>query len=202
MASHGLAWPHMASHGLVFDRLVVDFKELGLVKDHLLSRESGDLVSRREFDGVDWAGLFAHAAVDASQFVDVELLRILLAVVPRTFLGDDMDAVGGAGRGAHETSDATDPAVVILVQTMNASEVIAELSAFLNRSLIPFFFGILDNPNGVLVLAVATDVLEGVPEGGPEPAENLREIEPLSGRELLRGHVDDVIFTVLHGRGV
>ena len=63
---------------------------------------------------------------------------------------------------------------------MNASEVIAELSAFLNRSLIPFFFGILDNPNGVLVLAVATDVLEGVPEGGPEPAENLREMDAVS----------------------
>ena len=138
----------------------------------------------------------------ASDLVDVELLRILLTGFPRTFLGDDKDAVGGAGGGAHETSDATDTAVVILVQTMNASEVIAELSAFLNWSIIPFFFGVLDNPDGVLVLAVATDVLEGVPKRGPEPAENLREIEPLGGRELLRGHVNDVIFTVLHEREV
>ena len=192
----------MRSHGLVFDGLVVDLEKFRLVEDHFLSGQSSDLVSRREFDGVDRAGFFAHAAVDAAQLVNVELLRILLAVVPRTFLGDDVDAVGGAGRGAHEAGDATDTVVVILVQTMNASEVIAELSAFLNWSVVPFFFGILDNPDGVLVLAVATDVLEGVPERGPEPAENLREIEPLGGRKLLRGHVDDVIFTVLHGKGV
>ena len=197
MASDGVH-----SHGLVFDGLVVDLEKFRLVEDHFLSGQSGDLVSRRQFDGVDRAGFFAHAAVDAPQLVDVELLRIFLTVVPGAFLGNDVDAIGRAGGRAHEAGDATDPAIVVLVQAMNTSEVIAELSAFFDGSLVPFFFGILDDPDGVLVLPVAADVLEGVPEGGPEPAENLREIEPLSGRELLRGHVDDVIFTVLHGRGV
>ena len=189
------------SHGLIFNGLVVDLEEFLLVEDHLLSGQSGDLVSRRQFDGVDRAGFFAHAAVDASKFVDVELLRIFLAVVPGAFLGNDVDAIGRAGGRAHEARDATDPAVVILIQSMDAPEVIAELSAFFDGSLIPLFFGILDDPDGVLVLPVAADVLEGVPERGAQSAEDLRQIEPLGGGELLRGHVDDVIFAVLHGKG-
>ena len=113
-----------------------------------------------------------------------------------------MNAVGRAGGCAHEAGDATDTAIVVLVQAMNTPEVVTELSAFLDRALVPFLFGILDDPDGVLVLSVTPDILKGVPERGTQSAEDLRQIKPLGGRELLRGHVDDVIFAVLHGREV
>ena len=187
------------SHRLFADGLVVDLEKLGLVEDEFLPREAGDLVVRRQLDRVAGARLFAHAAVDAAQLVDVELLGVLLAIVPGALLGDDVDAVRRARGRAHEARHAADAAVVVLVQAMHAAEVVAELAALLDGAVVALLLGVLDHPEGVLVLAVATHVLERVPEGRAEASEDLGEEQPLGGVEPLRGHVDDVVVVDRHG---
>ena len=57
---------------------------------------------------------------------------------------------------------------------MDAAEVVAELAALLDRALVALLFGVLDDPDGVLVLAVASDVLERVAKRGAEPPERSR----------------------------
>ena len=69
---------------------------------NLLPGEPRDLVVLGQLDGVAGARLLAHAAVDAPKLVDVKLLGVLLAVRPGRFFGDDVYAVGRAGRRAHE----------------------------------------------------------------------------------------------------
>ena len=71
------------SHGLLFDGLVVDLKQFGLVENEFLSSHTSDFVERGQFNGITRACFFAHAAVDATKLIDVKLLGILFPVVPR-----------------------------------------------------------------------------------------------------------------------
>src|SRR5581483_8558654 len=70
---------------------------------------------------VDRAGLLAHAAEDAAQLVDREAFGILLAIGPRAFHADDVDAVGRTGRRAEEASDALDAPLLVLVEPVDAA---------------------------------------------------------------------------------
>ena len=90
------------SHRLLVDGAVEDLQQLGLIEDHLLAGHAGDLVVRRQLNRVAWARFLAHAAVDAAQLVDIKLLGVFLAVLPRRFLGENVTTVDGAdGRTAH-----------------------------------------------------------------------------------------------------
>src|SRR5688500_861225 len=109
------------SHRFFLDRLIVNPQQLFLVEDHLLPRQPNDIVDVGEFDRVDGARFFAHAAVDAAQLVDVELGRVFLAVVPRRFVRLDVDAARRTGGRAHEAGDALDAALLVLVQPVHAA---------------------------------------------------------------------------------
>src|SRR5690606_1416793 len=102
---------------------VIDAQELFLVEHHLLTRQADHVVLRGQFDGIDRAGLLAHAAEDAPQLIDLELLGVLLAVVPGALRRFDVDAPGRADRRAHHARDALDPSLLIPVQPVNAPEV-------------------------------------------------------------------------------
>ena len=123
-------------HRLGVLRLVVDAQQLLLVEDHLLAAPAGQVVEARQLDGVDRAGLFAHAAEDAAQLVDGEALGIFFAVGPGAFDADDVDAMGRAGRGTEETGHALHPALLVLVQAMHAAidQRIADLRPLLGKA--------------------------------------------------------------------
>ena len=72
----------LKSHRLFDDRLIVHFQQFGFVENHLLTRQADDVVDVGQLNCIDRACFFAHAAVDAAQFVDVELCRIFFAVGP------------------------------------------------------------------------------------------------------------------------
>ena len=108
----------------------------------------------RQLDGIDGAGLLAHAAIDAPEFIDVELGGVFFAIGPGTFGGLDVDAVGRAGRGTHETGDAFDPAFVVLVEAMNAAICFEEHSSLFDGQVFAFFFRILNHA----ILAANHDV--------------------------------------------
>ena len=65
--------------------LVVNTQQFFLVEDHFLAALARQIVEARQFDGIDRAGFFAHAAIDTAKFVDCEGLGIFFAVGPRTF---------------------------------------------------------------------------------------------------------------------
>src|SRR5947209_762137 len=115
------AWRLAIAHRLGVLGRVEDREELGLVVDHLLAAQPGQVVEAGQLDRLDRAGLLAHAAVDAPQLVDDEALAILLAVGPGLGGGcaDDVDAVRRAGRGAEHARDALDPPLLVLVQPVH-----------------------------------------------------------------------------------
>src|SRR4051812_26549364 len=53
---------------------VEDREELGLVENHLFTREARQVVEAGQLDRLDGAGLLAHPAVDAAELVDDEAL--------------------------------------------------------------------------------------------------------------------------------
>jgi len=112
-----------ALHRFLIDGHVIDGEEFGLIEDHFLSGAANNIVHRGEFDRIDGAGLFAHAAEDAAEFVDFELGGVFFAVIPGGFGGLDVDAVGGADGGAHHAGDALDTAGGVFVESVDASEV-------------------------------------------------------------------------------
>ena len=118
MTGLGLA----VGHRLLVPGRVVDREQLGLVEDHLLARQAGQVVESCQLDRLDRTGLLAHSTIDAPQLVDDEAFGILLAVGPgRGGRGpDDVDAVGRARRRAQHAGDALDPPVLILVQPVHA----------------------------------------------------------------------------------
>jgi hypothetical protein len=56
---------------------------------------------------------------------------------------------------------------------MDTSEVASVLPAFFNGAVISLLFGILHNPQGFLVGPSASDILEGMPHGGPKAFEHV-----------------------------
>gem|GEM_PF-5920791 len=160
------------SHRLFADGLVVHLQQLRLVEDEFLARQTSHFVVRCEFDRVARASFFAHAAVNTTQFIDIELLRILLAIVPRAFVGDDVNALCWARRRAHEARDAAHATVFVFVEPMDAAEVRAILTTFFDRTVIALHLWILQHPDVLLVRATAADVLEAVTQGGAETLED------------------------------
>src|SRR6266545_6720206 len=104
---------------------VKDAQELLLVEDHLLAAEAGEVVEGGEFDRIDRAGFLAHPAVNATQLVDYERFRVLLAAVllplGRGRGGDDVDAVGRAGGGAHVARHAFNASGGVAVEPVDAA---------------------------------------------------------------------------------
>src|SRR5439155_22552625 len=101
-----------------------------------LAREADDVVDAGQLARVHRAGLLAHPAVDAAQLVDVELGRVFLPVGPGALGRLDVDASGGAGGGAHEAGDAPDPALLVLVEPVDAAVGLLEHSALLDADVL------------------------------------------------------------------
>src|SRR5690606_28716403 len=96
------------------------------------------------------------AAVDAAQFVDVELDRVLLAIVPRRFARFDVNAVGWADGRAHEAGDTLDPAVLVAIEPMHTAIVRLVETAFLARLILATLFRVLQR------------LVEPAPADGPD----------------------------------
>ena len=100
---------------------VVHLEEFFLVEGQLCAGLANVVVNRRQFDGIDGAGEFAHTAINASEFVDLEADGIFFAIGPGRGAADDGDALGGTGRLAHRAGDAGDASLVVLVEPMQAA---------------------------------------------------------------------------------
>lgn len=98
-------------------------QQLVLVEHHLLARGTDHIVHMGQLNRIDRTRLFAHPAEDATEFIDLELGGVFLAIVPRRLRRLDMDAVGRADRGAHHARYALDPARGISIEPMHAPEV-------------------------------------------------------------------------------
>ena len=188
-----------SSHGLFADGLVVDLQQLRLVEDEFLARKASHFVVRREFDRVAGASLFAHAAIDAAQFVDIKLLRVLLAIVPWTFVGDDVNALCGARRRAHKARNAAHATVFILVEAVNAAEVRAILATLFNRAIVALHLWVLQDPDVLLVRATTADVLEAVTQRRAKPLKDRGEEQCFAAGEAGWGHIDDFFVADRHG---
>src|SRR5678815_5931023 len=94
-------------------------------------------------DRIHRAGLFAHAAIDASQLVDIELGRVFFAIGPGRFLSLDMNAPRRTGRAAHETGHALHPPLFIFVQPMNATIGSQRHPTLLDRQILALLLRIL-----------------------------------------------------------
>jgi hypothetical protein len=82
---------------------------------------------------------------------------------------------------------------------VHAAEVGAVLAAVLDRAVVALLLGVLDHPEGVLVRAVAADVLEEVPHRRAEPLHDRGDEEALGPVEGLEADVDDVLVGDGHG---
>src|SRR5262249_56875374 len=96
-----------------------------LVVVELLARLGRELEVGPRDDGVDRAGLLAHAAVDALHHVDV-VARGAAGAVVAARAGLDGDRLGGADRLAQLAGDAALLAVRVAAQHMLAAEARAE----------------------------------------------------------------------------
>ena len=128
-------------------------EQLLLIVDHLGAGSRNGIELLCELDGIAGAGLFAHAAVDTAQHVDLEDLRSLVPVLPGGLLGDDIDAIRWADCLAHEAGDAFFPSKLIDLQAVFAAEPGPHLLSF---------FRILDGKG--LVSLQLQDMQQGVEE--------------------------------------
>ena len=154
---------------------------------------------RRKFNGVHWARFLAHAAVNAAQLVNVELLWIFLAVIPRTFIGHNVNAIRGARRGAHKARNASHAAIFIFIQPMHAAEIGTELSAFLNRAIVALLLWILHHPNIFLGGTVAAKVFKRMAHGGAESLEHRHNKKILGAVEFALSHINNLVVWNCHG---
>ena len=84
------------------------FGEVADVEEEVLARVTGHVnLLGVHADGVAGAGFDAEAAEDAAQEVDGVCLGAFLDGGIRVFLGNDIDALGGAGGGAEHAGGAT-----------------------------------------------------------------------------------------------
>ena len=134
---------------------------------------------RRQLNRIHRARLFAHAAEDAAQFIDIELHGILFAILPRTLCSHDVNAIRGARSGAHHARNTTHAAVLVLIQPMHAAEVVAELAAIFHRAIVALLLGILDHPDVLSNRAVASKVLKRMTHRCPETLEDVRNEQAL-----------------------
>jgi hypothetical protein len=94
--------------------------------DHRVAAHLGELVVVAERDRVERACQLAVAAEDAAAHVDLVDPGVALAggvaLLVGVLVGDDADAVGGAGRRAQRAADALLEAVRVAVKAMAAAE--------------------------------------------------------------------------------
>ena len=166
---------------------VEDRQELGLVEDHLLPAQPGQVIEAGQLDRLDRAGLLAHPAVNAPQLVDDEALAVLLAVGPGLGGGraDDVDAVRRAGCGAEHAGDALDAPLLVLVQPVHAP-VIGRRHVLL--------LGILHRDR-----LVAKDNARHVLRGDAQPVGDLGQVPLLRERQLRRREALQVRVIDMHG---
>ena len=100
--------------------LATDFVEAVFIVDHVLASSACHDVVGSEIDGLLGADFLTHAAVDAADHVDVELLGAFLDLGPlvsaRDFTGRDFD---GFGRADEFTELAGDAAFAVLLVGVN-----------------------------------------------------------------------------------
>ena len=85
-----------------------------------------------------------------------------------------------------------------LLSRCTPSEVVAVLTAINNGSVVTLLFGVLHDPEGVLVLAIASEVLECMAHRCPEALEDRGKEQPLGGVKPLGRDVDDVFISDGH----
>ena len=153
---------------------------------------------RCQFNGIARARLFAHAAVDAAQFVDIELLWIFLAVIPRTLFRDDMDAIGRTRRRAHHARHASHAPILVLVESMHPTKSSAVLSTLFDRTIVTLLFRVLQNPNVLLIGAIAPKVLECMAHRRAKSLDNVHDEKPLGRVQSARGHIHNIIVANRH----
>jgi hypothetical protein len=164
----------------VFSRLdvlgaIVHFEQLLFVEDHLVARMTDHVVFVGQFDRVHRTGFLAHPAIDATQLVNVEERRILLAILPRRFVGHDVNAVRRTRRLAHETRHAGHPPVGIAIEPMHPAVILGVH--------LPLLLGILHGDPRLEDHVVERDL---------DPLRDLREIQAVSRGYLRRLHLDNV----------
>jgi len=181
-------------HRLFTDGLIEDLQQLFFVEDHLSAGHADDVVFGGQFDGVDRASLFAHAAVDAAQLVDLELDGVLLAIVPGAFARGDVDAAGGADGRAHHARDTLDPALLIAIEAVHAAEVALVETTLLDGHVFTPLLGVLHGAAG-FALAEAG---EEVAHGDAKTFDDFRHVDALEPVEGRGGDFDDVLFVDGH----
>ncbi len=151
-----------------------------------------------QFDRIDWAGFFAHSAVNASEFVDVKLLWVLLAVGPRTLSRHNVNAIRWAGRRTHEARDAAHTTILVFVQPVDSAKGRSKLSTLFDWAIIALLLWVLHDPKVFLVGAIPPNVLEKVAQGRPESSDDVRNEEVLRKVQLRRGDIDDLVVSNRH----
>jgi hypothetical protein len=157
---------------------------------------------RGQFDRINWARFFAHAAINAAQFIDIKLLGIFFAVFPRAFFGHDVNAICGASRRAHETCNASNATIFIFIQTVNTAEGRPKLSAFFDWSIVAFLFWILHDPQVLFIRSITPDIFDKMSQSCAETLDDAGNEETLAQSERLRSDIDNLIVWDRHsGRG-
>ena len=187
------------SHGLFSDGLVEHLQQLRFVEDEFLPRHAGHFVVRREFDCIDGACFFAHAAINAAQFVDVELLGILFAIFPRALRRHDVNAIRRTRRRAHHACDATHATVFVLIESMHAAEIVAELPAIFDGSVIALLLRILQHPHVLANGTIASEVLKRMPHRRSETLEDVRDEQTFHPCERGGGDINQFVVANSHG---
>ena len=110
-----------------------------------------------------------------------------------------MDAVGGAGGGAHEASHTAHAAIFIFVQTVDATECGALLPTFNHWAIVSLLFGVLDHVDVVFVLSGLGDVAKQVPECRTEPFGDRGQEDGFGRVHGLWGDIDNGLVRDGHG---
>jgi len=181
-------------HRLLINRYIVHVQQLFFIKDHLLTGRAYHVILGGQLDRIDRAGLLAHAAKDATQFIDLKLGGVLFAIVPRRLCRFNVNALGGADCGAHHAGHTLHSAGFIAVKPMHASKVGGMQAAIFHLHVLAAFFGILHRPAGFALAERG----EKVTQRGPEPLNNVWEVDGLNRRHWLGVDVDQVFVADRH----
>src|SRR5882724_1575827 len=139
--------------------------QLFFVKNHLLTAIAGQLEVLGQEDGLLWTDIFAKAAVDASQHIDIEGDRIFLDVTAVEFSPNDGNGLRWADLLAKKAGHALFSAVLVRDQGRGPSVVGGKFPA-----LLGVFHGHLRS--------------EQVTKRQLKAAEDFRNIQPLGQREV------------------
>jgi hypothetical protein len=169
-------------------------QELLLVEDHLLPACADNVVLRRQLDRIHRAGFFAHAAVNAAKLIDLELRRVLFAVVPGRFRRLDVDALGRTDRRAHHARHALHAARFVAVQTVHAAEVAGVLAAVFELEVLAADFRILHHA----ACPALPPRSEQVTQRRAKTLDDVREVHGLRRIHRLGIEIDDVFRADRH----